>query len=241
MGGDKYCRFCKIDEAEERPNECFNINTTGAVLLADACKKRGISFMTFSSDQVFDGKKKGPYYESDSVNPLNVYGSSKATAEKEIQLKNQAALIIRTSSFFGPWDTNNFAVQVLNSLSAKKTFFAADNVFMSPTYIPHLVTVSLDLMIDKECGIWHLTNDGSISWKDFAKKIADMGGYDPELVIGIGVSGLNLKAQRPKNSVLKSQRGNFLRPIDHALNCFFNECIALPTSILNRHGIKTSF
>ena len=142
--------------------------------------------------------------------------------------------------FFGPWDTHNFVVEVLNSLSANQTFYAADDVFISPTYVPHLVTASLDLLIDKECGLWHLTNDGAISWKEFAKKIADKGGYDPELVIGISLSGLSLKAQRPKNSVLKSQRGSFLRPsLDHALNCFFNECITLPTPILRREGIKT--
>ena len=232
--------FVNIDEAEDAIDECFDLNTSGPVLLAEACRKRNISFLTFSSDQVFDGHKKGPYYESDTVNPLNVYGVSKATAESKILLKNPAALIIRTAAFFGPWDTANFVVKVLSSVSAGQPFYAADDVFISPTYVPELVMTSLDLLIDRERGIWHITNEARITWSDFAKKIAIKGGFDPELIRGKSIHELGFRAQRPKYSVLKSERGTFLSSVDQALDCYFNDSVVLPTSMLKRNGIETS-
>jgi dTDP-4-dehydrorhamnose reductase len=129
----------------------------------------------------------------------------------------------------------------LNSLSANESFVAADDVFISPTYIPHLVTASLDLLIDKECGLWHLTNEGALSWKQFAIKIANKAGYDPGLIIGSSLRELNLKANRPKNSVLRSQKCSFLPSLDAGLNCFFNECITLPASVIKfQHKSTTS-
>ncbi|MEP6597216.1 MAG: family 1 glycosylhydrolase [Ginsengibacter sp.] len=233
--------FVRVDEAENKTSECFNVNVTGPVLLAKACKERGICFVTFSSDLVFDGQKKGPYFETDTLAPLNVYGTSKAIAEEKILKENPDALIIRTSSFFGPWDIHNFAFDVLNSLSSNKTINAAQDVIISPTYIPHLVVASLELLIDNESGLWHLTNDGALSWKQFAVKISDKAGYDPDLIIGTDVKEMNLKARRPKNSVLRSQRCNLLPSLDHAINCFFNECITLPTVVVKPQHRKTSF
>ena len=200
--------------------------------MAKACKERNISFVSFSSDLVFDGQKKDPYYETDPVRPLNVYGASKAMAEKKILKENPHALVIRTSALFGPWDTHNFVVEVLNSLYANETFHAAADGMVSPTYIPHLVTVSLDLLIDKECGIWHLTNDGAVSWSEFARKIAYKAGYGPDRITGTNIRKLKWKATRPNNAVMKSIKGNFLPSLDEAINCFFNECSTLPTSVI---------
>ena len=224
--------FVRIDESEDDPNQCFNVNTTGPVLLSKACKERGIAFVTFSSDLVFDGQKKEPYYENDSIRPLNVYGLSKAMAEKKILKKNPGALIIRTSSLFGPWDTNNFVASVLNTLYTNEIFPAADDVIVSPTYTPHLVIATLDLLVDGEYGVWHLTNNGAVSWYAFAGKIARKAGYDPTNIIGTGVRELKLKANRPKNSVMRSLKGTFLPSLDHAINCFFNECVSVPAHVL---------
>jgi dTDP-4-dehydrorhamnose reductase len=224
--------FVRIDEAEDHKEECFRVNMTAAILLSNACKERNISFVTFSTDQVFDGQKKGPYYETDKVRPLNVYGASKAMAEKEMLQQHPGTLILRTSSFFGPWDTHNFAFAVLKSLSANETFPVSDDVFISPTYIPHLVTTSLDLLIDGECGLWHLANDGAVSWKEFAEKIAVKAGYKPTSMIGTNSRDLEWKAARPNNSVIRSEKANFLPSLDEAINYFFKECTTLPISVL---------
>ncbi|MEO7393567.1 MAG: family 1 glycosylhydrolase [Chitinophagaceae bacterium] len=226
--------FVRVEEAEDKHQECFEVNTNAAFLLSKACKERGLSFVTFSSDLVFDGEKKQPYLEEDAVGPINIYGASKAIAEQKISEENPQALIIRTSSFFGPWDAHNFAVGVLKSLSKNEIFFAADDIIISPTYVPHLVTATLELLIDKENGVWHLINDGALSWKQFAIKIARRAGYDPELISGRKIIEMKGKARLPKNSVLRSQRGSLLPSLEHAVDCFFNECITLPTSVLER-------
>lgn len=225
--------FVRVDDAEGNAEECFKINTTAAVLLSKACKEKDILFVTYSSDLVFDGKKNSPYLEDDNTNPLNIYGWSKAMAEEKIMTENPQALIIRSSSFFGPWDVHNFAFAVLNSLFYKKPFVAAIDVFMSPTYVPHLVVASIELLIDKEYGIWHLTNNTAVSWEEFAVKIANKAGYDSNLIIGNHLNEMNLKAKRPKNSSLHSQRANLIPPLDDAINFFFDECVTLPKSKLN--------
>ena len=152
--------FVRVDDAENEIENCFNDNSLAPFLLASACKKQGIQFMTFSSDLVFDGTKQSAYLESDTTNPLNVYGRSKAEAEESVLKINPNAIIIRTSSFFGPWDEYNFISNVLNTLSLNNNFVAVSDIFISPTYVPDLVNASLDILIDNENGIWHLTNNG---------------------------------------------------------------------------------
>ncbi len=223
--------FVKVDEAEENQKQCFEVNTIGAHLLAKACKQKNISFVSYSSDLVFDGTKIDSYCETDSVAPLNVYGASKAMAEKKILEENRSALVIRTSAFFGPWDTYNFVYSVLHSLSRNERMFAADDLIISPTYLPHLVTATLELLFDNESGIWHLANAGKLSWKQFAITIAEKAGFSRRLVAGIQNSKLNLKAHRPKNSALKSQRGNLMPSLDQAIDCFFDESIHSPKAV----------
>ncbi|MDQ6903615.1 MAG: sugar nucleotide-binding protein [Bacteroidota bacterium] len=214
--------FVKIDRAEQECKECFKVNTSAPIMISKACKERGIAFLTYSSDLVFDGKKETPYIESDPINPLNTYGRSKALAEEGV-LKNSNALIVRTSSFFEPWNGGNFAYELLKSLTNNRPFVAVDDIIISPTYVPHLVTASLDLLVDAETGVWHITNPGAITWKDFAIRIAKGCGYDESLVIGRHTDEMKFKAQRPKYSALQSDRGQFLPSIDNALDSFCKE------------------
>jgi len=215
--------FVRVDDAENEIEKCFNDNSRAPFLLASACKKYGIQFMTFSSDLVFDGTKQSPYLEGDKINPLNVYGKSKAEAEAAVLNINPNSIIIRTSSFFGPWDEYNFISNVLNTLSLNNNFVAASDIFISPTYVPDLVNASLDLLIDNEKGIWHLTNNGEITWANLARKVSDKAGLNTDLVEEQPVHFLNLKAARPKNSVLKSEKGIFLPSLENALNRYFQE------------------
>ena len=93
---------------------------------------------------------------------MNNNGKSKAEAERLVLNAYPKAMMIRTSAFFSPWDKHNFINQVIETLSLNNEFAVADDIFISPTYVPDLVNVSLDLLIDKEKGIWHLTNKGKI-------------------------------------------------------------------------------
>lgn len=215
--------FVRVDDAEVEVSKCFSANTQGPVQLALSCREKGIKLVSFSSDLVFDGKKDNPYIESDLTSPLNVYGQSKADKEKLVTEIFPESLIIRTSSFFGPWDQYNFIHHVLNNLSNHNEFEAVDDVYMSPTYVPDLVNFALDLLIDEESGIWHLTNEGAVSWFDLAREAASRAGLNTKLVRSKRLSEMNWKAARPLYSVLKSSKGTYLPTLENALQRYFTE------------------
>jgi dTDP-4-dehydrorhamnose reductase len=216
--------YVRVDEAESQPDLCRRENATGAATLASACANRGIALLTFSSDLVFDGAKRSPYVERDATAPLNVYGRSKAEAERRVLEAHAGALIIRTSAFFGPWDEHNFVTQALRSLTAGRAFPAAVDVTVSPTYVPDLVHTCLDLLVDGERGVWHLANAGGATWAELARMAAEQAGLDASLVEPRPNNAFNLPARRPSYAVLASERGTLLPSLDCALARYVAEC-----------------
>lgn len=210
--------YVRVDDAEREPSACFGANTTGAVVLAAACAERRLPYVTFSSDLVFDGSKCCLYVEGDPVNPLNVYGQSKADAERWVLCEHPDALVIRTSAFFSPWDDHNFVTNVLRALTAGQPVSAADDAIISPTYVPDLVDTALDLLVDDEHGRWHLTNDGSISWADLARQAAGLAGLPDDRIVGCPTDALGLAAPRPRFSALGTERAQILPSLDDALS-----------------------
>jgi len=216
--------YVRVDEAEIQGELCRRENTCGPALLADACADRHIQLLTFSSDLVFDGNSPEPYVESDKVGPFNQYGRTKAEAERLVLARMPQALVVRTSAFFGPWDEYNFAVQVLRSLAAGQKFHVGDDTRISPTYVPDLVNASLDLLIDREHGIWHLANVGDVSWFEFAERLALGAGLPTERIIPCTSSELRFRAPRPAYTVLSSERGLLMPSIDDAMLRFLADC-----------------
>lgn len=210
--------YVQVDDAEREPELCWRINTEGAENLAKSCVERNLALVSFSSDLVFDGSRSDPYLESHDVAPLNVYGHSKAVAEQLILRAHPCSLVVRTSAFFGPWDDYNFLTIALRTLATGRPFLAADDTVISPTYVPDLVNATLDLLIDGECGIWHLANPEAIKWADFAKRVAQMAGMDASKVEVCSSAGLGLIAPRPTYSVLSSERGMLLPELEKSLN-----------------------
>ena len=125
--------------------------------------------------------------------------------------------MIRTAAFFGPWDEWNFVTLALRSLAAGVPVAAAADVVTSPTYVPDLVHATLDLLIDGECGIWHLGNRGAISWAELARRAACMAGVDGSLVQECTSRELGLAAPRPAYAALDSARGSLMPALDDAL------------------------
>jgi len=215
--------YVRVDAAEAEPETCLRENVTGPECLARECAVRKVPLVTFSSDLVFDGLKKAPYVESDPTAPINVYGKSKAEAEVRVLRQFSEALIIRTGAFFGPWDRFNFVRAVLDNLSNGKPFFAADDVTISPTYIPDLVNAALDLVIDNEQGIWHIANSAAVTWAEFARLVAWRGGYDSMLVESRSSRSVGFIARRPSFTPLLSERANFLPSFEQSLEKFFED------------------
>jgi dTDP-4-dehydrorhamnose reductase len=216
--------YARIDDAESELWECYQINTLGSRVLARICNSCDIPLMTFSCDQVFSGAKRSPYYEYDEVSPVNNYGLTKALAETSVVATNSNSLVIRAGAFFSPWDNFNFAQRLLEALGKEKQFPVATDVIISPAYLPHLVNVALDLFIDEETGVWHLTNAGdALSWAEFALKLVEEGGYNEKRLVPRREKDMNWKAKRPSYSVLKSVRGAHMPPLNDAIVDYFRQ------------------
>jgi dTDP-4-dehydrorhamnose reductase len=209
--------YVRVDDAEHDVERCLRENVHGPSMLAVACARHDIQLLTFSSDLVFDGAREAPYVESDPVAPLNVYGLSKAEAERKVLGTHPASLVVRTSAFFGPWDSHNFVTQALQALAQGSPFDAASDMTVSPTYVPDLVHACLDLLIDRESGIWHLSNGEALSWAALAERAATMAGIDAGTLCARPSAALGLTARRPRTSALHSERGVLLPSLDNAL------------------------
>lgn len=217
--------FVRTWEADEKFDECLAINAIGPELLGRACKAAGIPLVTFSSDLVFDGKLGRPYLEPDEPAPVSAYGRSKAEAETRLIAVDADALIVRTSAFFGPWDRYNFLFDAIEKLKRGEEVVASDRSYVSPTYVPDLVHATLDLMLDGETGIWHLTNQGAISWHDLAKEAATAARLDRKLIRLLRAP----EEDEHLDTSLSSSRGLLLRPLEQALGDFVehNEALRL--------------
>lgn len=209
--------YVRVDDAETDHARCHRENTLGPETLARACERDDIQLVSFSSDLVFDGDKTSPYEEHDAAVPLGVYGRTKLEAEQRILAECPGALVIRTSAFFGPWDRHNFVSHVLGELKDRREVHAADDVEVSPTYVPDLVHTTLDLAIDGEHGLWHLANEGVTTWAAFGKLAAETAGHDAAGVTAVPSTDLGWKARRPRFSALATARGASLPPLDDAL------------------------
>jgi dTDP-4-dehydrorhamnose reductase len=207
--------FVRTWEADAKQDECFQANVTGPELLARACKLHGIPLVTFSSDLVFDGKIGRPYLEGDQPNPACIYGRSKAEAEARVMSIDADALIVRTSAFFGPWDRYNFLINTVEQLRRGEEVVASDRKVVSPTYVPDLVHATLDLLLDEEKGIWHLTNQGAVSWHELACEAADWAKLGRDRIRK--APDLDLV-----DTSLTSNRGVMLRGLDRSLSDFFD-------------------
>jgi dTDP-4-dehydrorhamnose reductase len=212
--------WVRVDEAEEQPEACRRANASGAVQLAKACAARGIATVSFSSDLVFDGSERRPYRETDIASPLNVYGRSKSEAEQGIAALQGCHLIVRTAAFFSPYDEHNFAAQVAGTLAAGRKFTVLHDQVISPTYLPDLCNAVLDLAIDGQTGIWHLTNGTALTWTDFAHKVANRCDLDGALIEPDFAAGLAARAPRPTYAALISERGMILPDLADALDRF---------------------
>ena len=213
--------YTLVDEAEFDTAACFAVHSDGAARVASLCFQAGIPYVGISSDLVFDGARKGPYLETDAPRPLNAFGRSKEEGERRIFHHYPHALVIRTSPLFSPWSASQFAAEVL---CGEQSILVPD-ADISPTYVPDLCQALLDLLVDGESGIWHLANEGALSWSDFAHALCRQFDTPPPQmeIAGVGI----LPAQRPVTSVLASQRGRLMPSLEDAMSRFHDEF--LPT------------
>jgi dTDP-4-dehydrorhamnose reductase len=206
--------YARIDEAERDQRECRRVNAVGPAIVAALCRANRLPLLTFSSHLVFAGSNACPYVESDPVYPQNIYGRTKAEAERRVLALNPASLVVRTGPLFGPLDRRSFLLDVLGALMSGSSFHAPSDLTMSPTYAPDMVNATLDLLIDGTHGIWHAANEGAYTWAEFAKHAARVASLDEEAVIPTAADTMSRAARRPAYSALSTERGHLLRSLD---------------------------
>ena len=138
--------------------------------------------------------------------------------ERRVLAEMPDALVARTSAFFGPVDDWNVVTRSLRALAKGESVWLADDVVISPTYVPDLVNASFDLLIDGANGIWHLANPGETCWAGLVRLAAKACGVNAARLCGCSQKELNQTAPRPVYSALGTERGQILPPFVHALS-----------------------
>jgi dTDP-4-dehydrorhamnose reductase len=187
-----------VDGAEADPQGAAAVNVTGTAHAA-ALKA---PLVTYSTDYVFDGRKRSPYVESDGPDPLSAYGRTKLHGEAAA---GRQAWVVRTSWLFGPTG-GNFLRTMLRLGAEQEEVAVVHDQRGCPTFVGHLAAATREL-VDGELphGLWHIAADGDCSWADFAQAIFDEAGLRTR-VRRITTAELGRPAPRPAYSVLRSER-----------------------------------
>ncbi len=194
--------YTAVDRAEEEKVLAFQVNGEAVGVLAAICKEKHSKFLHVSTDYVFDGKENKPYSENFSTHPLNIYGASKLEGEKQAIQLNPEAVIIRTSWLYSAYG-KNFVKTMMKLLTEKTDIRVVNDQFGSPTYAADLAEAIMKIISSNEWipGIFHFSNEGVISWYDFATGIKEITKSNG-ILIPVTTSEFPSKAERPKFSAL---------------------------------------
>ena len=198
--------YTNVDGAESEREAAFTVNRDGPAALAEACAELGVPLVHLSTDYVFDGGKDGAYVEEDSVNPLSVYGASKAAGEQAVRATLPAHVILRSAWIYAP-EGKNFVRTMLHLARESGEIRVVDDQRGCPTAASELaraiVAASGRLLAGSgEFGTFHFCGAGATTWHGFAQAIFELGdGPQPKLV-AIPTSAYPTRASRPANSVL---------------------------------------
>ena len=192
-----------VDACESDPDRALGDNALAVRWVAEACDRVGAHLVAISTDYVFDGTKAGPYQEWDTPNPTSVYGASKLAGEREAAALGARAAVVRTSWVCGEHGPN--MVKTIMRLAAERPALAfVDDQIGHPTLCADLGPMLRRIALDRRSGIHHVTNQGAVSWYEFARTVVAAMGKSPDIVSPITTADLQpaRPAKRPANSVL---------------------------------------
>jgi len=200
--------YTAVDKAENEKEKAFLINSHAVKNLALLSKDYGFSFIHISTDFVFDGQKNTPYLETDTPNPLSVYGQSKFDGERNVLQFAENALIIRTSWLYAEYG-NNFVKTIRRIATERQEIKVVNDQAGAPTYAGDLAEAILKILDQKHLpqgvNTYHYSNEGIVSWFDFAVAIVEMSNLKC-LVKPIPTSEYPLPAKRPAYSGLNKEK-----------------------------------
>lgn len=195
--------YTAVDKAEEDVNICRKVNVDGTANLVEACRRLNLPMMYFSTDYIFGGDGDHPYKIDDPANPLGVYAKTKYEGELKVVTLDKF-FIIRISWVFGK-NGNNFINTMMRLSEEKDELKVVNDQIGSPTYTKDLSVLICDMIQTEKYGIYHASNEGFVSWYDFAQKIFELTGKNTK-VLPVTTKEYNAKAHRPKNSRLDKSK-----------------------------------
>src|SRR6266508_1402631 len=204
--------FHKMEQTEADPVQTFAVNTIGARFVAEAARAAGARCVYVSTDYVFDGEQPHGYAEDDPVNPVNLYGVSKAAGELAVRNSSPDSLIVRGSGLFGHAGSSgkggNLVETMLAKAAAGEPIQVVDDQFAAPTSTRDMAErIMLWLEHRVPPGVYHGANRGGTSWYQFCKRIFEIAGLHPDLTPKpAGVQ----EVRRPRSSILLDTRGGRL-------------------------------
>lgn len=208
--------YTDVDECESNYNKAYLVNGLGTRNVALACQKLDIPLLYISTDYVFDGDKKEPYFEFDKPNPLSVYGKSKYMGEEYVKILLRKFYIVRISWLYGK-NGKNFVDTIIklakeSSAGLYAPLKVVDDQIGSPTYTKDIAEAIKVLISTDYFGVYHITNSGYCSWYEFAKVILTLSDSEGEeskseercKVIPVTTEEFPRPAKRPHNSRLEN-------------------------------------
>jgi len=209
-----YCINCAaytaVDRAEKEKDLAFLVNSEAVGVLAAICKEHQTRLIHISTDYVFDGRSSVPYKEESQTAPQGVYGASKLEGEIQARTFNPDVVIIRTSWVYSSYG-KNFVRTMLRLMKEKTEISVVSDQTGSPTYAADLAEAILQIIVNclqngnRESnwipGIYHFSNEGTISWYDFAVAIKEMTGSSGT-IHPVSTAEFPTEAKRPAYSVL---------------------------------------
>lgn len=196
--------YTDVDRAESEPELARRVNAEAVGVMARTCADMGTTFVTFSTDYVFDGTKVGGYIESDETSPINVYGRTKREGEVLALEADPHALVVRTSWVMS--GTHRSFASVMLDMIGRGDVTVVDDQRGRPTFVDDLSSATMAAIDAEVHGILHLTNSGEASWYEIALEIAALADLDPARVHACSTAEYPTAANRPANSVLDSER-----------------------------------
>lgn len=211
----QYCINCAaytaVDKAETDREIAMLVNGDAPGILAEVCKLYNTRFIHISTDYVFDGTASIPYIEDHETNPVNYYGATKLAGEKLCLQNNDQSIIIRTSWVYSMYG-NNFVKTMMRLMKERASLNIVNDQLGSPTSAADLATAMLTIIEKTEldaaawvAGIYHYSNDGIISWYDFALAIKAFTGSSC-VIHPIATTDYPTPAKRPAYSALNKDK-----------------------------------
>lgn len=193
-----------VDGAEQKTSQAFSANADGVRNLATLCKENKVFLVHYSTDYVFDGRKKMLYTETDQPSPLNQYGRSKLEGEQAVQEILKDYLLFRVSWVFGPGGIN-FLSKAMTWAKEQKELRISDDEISIPTYVDDIVDGTLSALGKGVSGLYHLTNTGHCSRYEWVKFFFQIMGFNNKIV-PVSSAEFHLAATRPTFSAMDNRK-----------------------------------